>query len=166
MMQKMTDWHLNIDSWPGPDRNKWKGLRDIIQESPSGKYAAVLYSCSEIDINKEVGSFALCEAPKESPRLLLRPRGLTCLVTYAPERDIQWVGDRFCAVTSYSLRPGFSSSGQLKQFYGAMIFDVTELKVAYIPGVSSDKVVSAFPDKLSWKSWKRLSWWPRLWHKK
>ncbi len=166
MMQKMTDWHLDIDSWPGPDRKKWKGLRDIFQESPDGRYLAVLYSCSEIDIHKEVGSFALFEAPKDSPRLLVRPRGLTCFVTYDPGKDIQWIENQFCVVTSYSLKPDFSSSGQLNQFYGVMIFDVKECKVAYVPGVSSSKVMSSFPDNLQWRNWKRLSWWPRLWHKK
>jgi len=47
-----------------------------------------------------------------------------------------------------------------------MIFDVKERKVAYVPGASADKIVSAFPDKLDWKSWRRLSWWPRLWLKR
>jgi hypothetical protein len=161
----MKEWILDIDKWPGPNRKKWKGLRDIFQESPDGKYLAVLYSCGEIDIYKEVGHFALFEEPKDSPRLLVRPRCLTCLVTYAAGRDIQWIGDRFCVVTSYNLRPIFSLSGQLKQFYGAMIFDVKNRKVAYVPGVSSNEVMSAFPDNLSWNSWRRLSWWPRLWLK-
>jgi hypothetical protein len=163
MMKIINRWHLDIDSWPGPNRKKWKGLRDIIEESPDGKYVAVLYSCGEVGVNKEVGFFALLEEPKDSPRLLLRPRGLTCLVSYAAGKDIQWIGDRLCVVTSYSLRPSFSSSGQLKQFYGAIIFDVKERKVAYVPGASSSEVVSPLPDKLSWKSWRRLSWWPRLW---
>ncbi len=165
MIKIMNGWRLDIDAWPGPNRKKWKGLRDIIQESPDGKYVAVLYSCGEIDIYKEVGHFALFEEPKDSPNLLLRPRGLTCFVTYDPGKDIQWIDNRFCVVTSYSLRPCFSSSGQLKQFYGAIIFDVKERKVAYVPGASSSDVVSALPDKLSWKSWRRLSWWPRLWLK-
>ena len=164
-METMHGWCLDIDNWPGPNRKKWKGLRDIFQESPDGKYLAVLYSCGEIDIYKEVGFFALFEEPKDSPRLLVRPRGLTCFVTYDPGKDIQWIENRFCVVSTYCLRPSFSSSGQLKVFQGAMIFDVTERKVAYIPGVSADKVVSAFPDNLSWKSWRRLSWWPRLWLK-
>ena len=77
----MKEWRLDIDSWPGSNRKKWPGLRDIIQESPDGRYAAVIYSCGEIGIYKEVGSFALFEEPKDSPRLLLRPRGLTCLVS-------------------------------------------------------------------------------------
>ena len=161
----MTDWNLDIDAWPGPDRKKWKGLRDIFQESPDGKYLAVLYSCSEIDIHKEAGHFTLFEEPKDSPRLLLRPRGLTCFVTYDSGKDIQWLENRFCVVTSYSLKPSFSSSGQLKQFYGTMIFDVQDHKVAYLPGASADKVIAAFPDNLEWKSWRRLSWWPRLWQK-
>jgi hypothetical protein len=166
MMRIMNGWHLDIDSWPGPNRKKWKGLRDIFQESPDGRYLAVLYSCSEIDIYKEVGHFALYEEPKDSPRLLVRPRGLTCFVTYDPGKNIQWIENRFCVVTSYSLRPNFSSSGQLKQFYGAIIFDVKERKVAYVPGASSSEVSSALPDKLSWKSWRRLSWWPSLWLKR
>jgi hypothetical protein len=162
----MNEWRLDLDSWPGPDRKKWPGLRDVICESPDGRYVAVLYSCGEIGICKEVGFFTLLEGPKDSPRLLLRPRGLTCLVSGAAGRDIQWIGDRFCVVTSYSLRPGFSSSGQLKQFYGGMIFDVKERKVAYIPRTSSSEVISSLPDALTWRSWKRLLWWPRLWLKR
>lgn len=89
----MNGWHLDIDNWPGPDRKKWKGLGDIFQESPDGRYLAALYSCSEIDIYKEVGHFALFETPKHSPRLLVRPRALTCLVSYAEGKDIQWIGN-------------------------------------------------------------------------
>ena len=162
----MSQWHLNIDSWPGPNRNKWPGLRDVVQESPDGRHVAVLYSCGEVGINKEVGFFALLEEPKDSPRLLLRPRGLTCLVSYTTGKDIQWIENRFCIVSSYSLRPSFSSSGQLKQFYGTMVFDVEKHKVAYVPGASSEKIISELPDELVWRSWKRLSWWPRLWHKR
>lgn len=165
MMNEIYGWNLDIDSWPGPNRIKWKGLRDIFRESPDGKYLALIYSCGEIDIHKEVGSFALFEGPKDSPRLLVRPRGLTCFVTYDPGRDIQWIENRFCVVSPYSLKPDFSSSGRLKQFYGVMIFDILERKVAYIPGASSEKVASAFPDHLDWKSWRRLLWWPRLWLK-
>ena len=164
-METIHGWRLDIDKWPGINRKKWKGLRDIFQESPDGRYVAVLYSCSEIDIYKEVGHFALFEQPKDSPRLLIRPRGLTCFVTYDPGKDIQWMENRFCVVSTYCLRPSFSSSGQLKQFYGAMIFDVEQRRVAYIPGASTDKIVSAFPDNLSWKSWRLLSWLPRLWIK-
>ena len=57
-METIHGWHLDIDKWPGTNRKKWKGLRDIFQESPDGRYVAVLYSCSEIDIYKEVGHFA------------------------------------------------------------------------------------------------------------
>jgi hypothetical protein len=62
----MNGWQLDIDKWPGPNRKKWKGLREIFQESPDGKYLAVLYSCGEIDIYKEVG---FC-APEALPVLL------------------------------------------------------------------------------------------------
>ena len=65
----MRDWHLDIDAWSGPDRKKWPGLRDIVQESPDGRHVAVVYSCGEIDIYKEVGRFALLAGPPESPRL-------------------------------------------------------------------------------------------------
>lgn len=165
-METMHGWRLDIDNWPGPNRKKWKGLRDIFQESSDGRYLAVLYSCSEIDIYKEVGHFTLFEEPKDSPRLLVRPRGLTCFVTYDPGKDIQWLENRFCAVSTYCPKPSFSSSGQLKLFQGTMIFDVKERKVAYVPGASSSDIMSAFPDNLLWKNWRRLSWWPRLWLKR
>jgi hypothetical protein len=139
--------------------------QDIIQESPGGRYVAVLYSCGEIDIYKEVGLFVLLEEPKDSPQILLRPRGLTCLVSNSADTTIQWIGERFCVVTPYSIRPRLSLSGKVKSFYGTMVFDLKENKVAYVPGVSSEEIISALPDNLLWKSWKRLSWWPKLWHK-
>jgi hypothetical protein len=95
----MKEWRLDIDSWPGPNRKKWPGLRDVIQESPNSRHIAVLYSCGEIGIYKEVGLFALLEEPKNSPRLLLRPSGLTCLVSSTAGKSMQWIGDRFCVVT-------------------------------------------------------------------
>ena len=161
----MKEWRLDIDSWPGPDRKKWPGLRDVIAESPDGRYVTVVYSCGEIDIYKEVGLFALLEEPNDLPRLLLRPRGLTCLVSDTTGITAQWIENRFCVVTTYCIRPSFSLSGKFKSFCGAMVFDVEKRKVAYVPGASSGEVVSALPDKLLWRSWTRLSWWPRLWHK-
>jgi len=160
----MNRWCFDIDKWPGPDRKKWPGLRDLIQESPEGRYAAVLYACGEIDIYKEVGLFALFEGPKDSPRLLLRPPGLTCLVSTTAGKSIQWIGERFCVVAPYSIRLGIS--GKARSFYGTMVLDLEERRVSYVSGVSSDKVISTLPDNLSWKSWKRLSWWPILWHKR
>jgi len=159
----MKEWRLDIDKWPGPNRKKWPGLRDVITDSPDCRYVAVLYSCGEIGIYKEVGFFALLEEPKDSPRLLLRPRGLTCLVSYADGKTVQWIGNRFCVVTPYSIRPKLS--GKTQSFSGTMVFDVKDHKVAYVPGVSSEKIIPELPDKLLWRSWKRLSWWPRLWHK-
>jgi hypothetical protein len=164
MMKIMNGWRLAIDSWPGPNRKKWKGLRDIIEESPNGKYIAVLYSCGEVGINKETGCFALLEEPKDSPRLLLRPRGLTCLALYDPGKSMQWIENRYCVITPYSTKPGLF--GKLVTFYGTMVFDVKEHRVSYIPNISPDKVMQAIPDNLSWKSWKRLSWWPRSWLKR
>jgi len=161
----MKEWCLDIDSWPGPNRPKWPGLRDIIQESFSGRYVAVLYSCGEIGIYKEVGLFALLEEPKDSPQILLRPCGLTCLVSNSADTTIQWIGERFCVVTPYSIRPRLSLSGKVKSFYGTMVFDLKENKVAYVPGASSEEIISALPNNLLWKSWKRLSWWPKMWHK-
>ena len=160
----MKEWRLDIDSWPGPNRKKWPDLPDIIQESPDGRYAAVVYSCGEIGIYKEVGSFALFEEPKDSPRLLIRPRGLTCLVSNVDGKTVQWIGNRFCVVTPYSIRPKLS--GKTQSFSGTMVFDVKEQKVAYVPGASSEKIISELPGRLLWRSWKRLSWWPRLWHKR
>ena len=63
----MSEWHLNIDAWPGPNRRKWPDLRDIVQESPDGRHVAVVYSCGEIGIGKEVGLFALFAGPPDTP---------------------------------------------------------------------------------------------------
>jgi len=156
----MKEWLLDIDNWPCPNRKKWPKLRDVIKESPDGRHVAVVYSCGEIGISKEVGLFALLEEPKDSPRLLLRPRGLNCFAWYGAGTTVQWIGDRFCVVTPYCIRPKLFGKTQL--FSGSMYFDVEQRNVSYVPGYSSGKVISELPDELEWRSWKRLSWWPRL----
>jgi hypothetical protein len=107
----MKEWHLDIDAWPGPDRKKWTGLWDVIQESPDGRHVAVVYSCGEIGLCKEVGRFALLAGPPESPRLLLRPRNLTCLVSYSG-KTVRWIGERYCVVMPYWIRQCWSGKTQ------------------------------------------------------
>ena len=160
---RMREWRLNIDEWPGPDRKKWPGLRDVIQESPEGRYVAVVYSCNEVDIYKEVGLFALFAGPPDSPQLLLRPRGLMRLVWY-DGKTVQWFGERFCVVTQYCIRQRWVGSSQA--FIGTMFFDVEQRKVAYIPGTTSGEVISGIPDELAWTGWERLSQRPKLWYKR
>jgi len=139
----MRKWHLNIEEWHGPDRRKWPGLRDVIQESPEGRYVAVVYSCSEVDIYKEVGLFALFSGPPDSPRLLLRPRGLECLVRHN-DTTVQWVGERFCVVTPFYIRQRLA--GRSQSFGGTMYLDVEQRKAAYVPGAFSGEVISGLPN--------------------
>jgi hypothetical protein len=160
----MDEWRLNIDEWPGPDRKKWPGLRDVIAESPDGRRVAVVYSCGEIGIGKEVGSFAILQEPKLSPRLELRPRGLTCFVWYGEGTTVQWIGNRFCVVTPYCVRTELS--GKTQSFSGVMYFDVEEHKVAYVPGALAGKIITQIPDELVWRSWNIFTWRPRFWQKK
>ena len=156
----MREWRLDIDTWPGPDRKKWPGLRDVIQESPEGKYAAVVYSCSEIDIYKEVGLFALFGGPPDAPELLLRPRGLRCLVRYN-DTTVQWLGERFCVVTLYDIRQRLS--GRSEAVSGTLFVDLEQRKATYVPGASSGGDISGLPDGLVWRNWRWLSFWPLLW---
>ena len=159
----MRHWKLHIDAWPGPDRKKWPGLRDVIQESPAGRYAGVVYSCGEVSMCKETGLFALLAGPPDSPQLLLRPRGLTCLVRYGGT-TVQWIGERFCVVAPYSMRRRWF--GKPQPLSGVLYFDVEQRMAAYVPGASSAEAVSALPEGLAWSCWKRLSQWPGFWHKR
>ena len=157
----MSEWRLNIDAWPGPDRRKWPGLQDIVQESPDGRHVAVLYSCSEIDIYKEVGRFALLAGPREAPRLLLRPRNLNCLVSHS-DRAVQWIGGRYCVVTPYGIRQ--SLSGESTSFGGSLYVDVEQRKAAYLAGIYTRAAGSELPEGLVWRGWRWLSLWPVLWN--
>jgi hypothetical protein len=162
----MREWRLNIDAWPGPNRRKWPGLRDVVQESPDGRHLAVIYSCSEISIYKEVGRFALLAGPPEAPRLLLRLRNLTCLVSHS-DRAVQWIGERYCVVTPYGI--GQTLSGKSTSFGGTMYVDVEERKAAYVADVFPSAAVEELPVGLAWRRWAWLLLWPalgRLWKKR
>jgi hypothetical protein len=157
----MRNWHLNIEEWPGPDRRKWPGLRDVIKESPEGRYVAVVYSCGEVDIYKELGLFALFAGPPDSPRLQLRPRGLKCFVRH-DGTTVQWVGEMFCVVTPFCVRQRLA--GRPRSFGGTMHLDVEQRKAACVPAAFSGEVISGLPKGLAWRGWKRLSLWPWLRH--
>lgn len=156
----MSEWRLDIDAWPGPDRTNWPGLRDVIQESPDGWHVAVVYSCGEIDIYKEAGRFALFAGPPEAPRLLLRPPNLTCLVSHR-DTAVQWIGVRYCVVTPYWIRQCWS--GTTKAFGGTMYLDVEQHKAAYMAEIYPGAAVSELPAGLAWRNWAWLSFWPVLW---
>ena len=161
----MSEWRLDIEKWPGPDRKKWPHLKDVITPSPDGKHVAVVYAYGEVGIGKEVGLFALLSGPKETPLLLLRPSGLKCLVRYSGA-TVQWLGNRLCIVTPYDIRQRWN--GKSESYSGTLYFDVECRQVAYvpsIPGMIFDEITPNLPDNLDWKPWKRLSWWPKLWHK-
>jgi hypothetical protein len=155
----MSEWHLDVDSWPGPNRKKWPGLRDVVQESPDGRHVAVVYSCGEIGIYKEVGRFALLAGPPESPRLLLRPRSLVCLVSHSDEA-VQWIGGRYCVASPYGIRQ--CVSGKTRAFGGTLYVDVERRKAAYLADVYPSAAVSELPAGLAWRGWAWLSLWPWL----
>lgn len=156
----MSDWLLNIDAWPGPNRKKWPDLQDIVQESPDGRHIAVVYSCDEIGMGKEVGLFALLAGPPDAPTMLLRPRKLTCLVWYSGT-TVQWVGARYCVISPYCVRQRWSDKP--RAFGGTMYIDVEQRKAAYQPDVYPGAATSALPTGLAWRSWTWLSFWPLLW---
>jgi hypothetical protein len=156
----MHDWRLDITRWPGPDRRKWPGLRDEIHESPDGGYAAVVYSCGEVGVDKQVGLFALLSGPPDSPRLVLRPRNLWCLVRY-DDTTVRWLGNRYCVVTprrggrhraARTNRPTRSS-----QSIGALYIDLETRKAAFFAGDTSGALGSVPPDGLAWQGWEQLA---------
>jgi hypothetical protein len=157
----MSEWLLDIGAWPGPDRRKWPGLRDVVQESPDGRHAAVVYSCGEVGVSKEIGHFALLAGPPSSPRLLLRPRWLTCLVQF-DDTTVQWLDARYCVATVYRLAQNWS--GRLRAFGGTLYVDVEQRKAAYLAEVYSRSAGSEPPTGLAWRSWRWLSLWPVLWN--
>lgn len=159
----MNDWKPDMDLWPGPDRKRWPGLRDVVQESPDGRHAAVVYSCGEVGVNKEVGRFALLAGPPSAPRLLLRPRRLTCLVRF-DGTTLQWLCRRYCVVTPYCLRQRWS--GSVRTFGGTLYVDVEQRKAAYLAEVYTRVAGPEPPAGLAWRGWQWLSIWPVLWNVK
>jgi hypothetical protein len=96
-----TKWYLNTKRWRGPDRVKWKIDRDVVEPSPDGRFACVLYSCHETRLGCEAGLLTLLSGPPESPKVLLQPRGFTCF-DFSPRSSAQWLGgSRFVVVTAY-----------------------------------------------------------------
>ena len=94
-------WRLDVDQWPGPDRQRWHITRDLVLPSPDGRFACVLYSITEIRLHYDVGRLTLLGAPPERPSLLFQPRGLIC-VDFTPSPSMQWLsGSRYVAVTAY-----------------------------------------------------------------
>jgi hypothetical protein len=156
----MSKWNLDIDAWPGPDRKKWPGLRDVIQESPDGRHVAVVYACGEVGICKDVGRFALLAGPPESPRVLLRPRSLTCLMSHSG-KTVQWIGGRYCVVTAYGIRPCLD--GKSTALGGTLYVDVEQRKAAYLAELYAGAPISELPAGLTWKRWMWLSFWPVFW---
>jgi len=157
----MSEWHLDIDGWPGPDRRKYPGTLDILKESPDGKHVAVVYSCGEVGIDKQVGRFALLQGPPDSPWLLLRPRRLLCFVYY-DDTTAQWIGSRFCAVTPYRTRQHWS--GVSRAFIDTLYLDVVLRRMACAFDVSSHEAVTELPAGLVWRSWRWLWLWPLIRH--
>lgn len=94
-------WRLDIAHWPGPDRVRWHIDRDLVEPSPNGRFACVLYSCFEIRLNTDVGLLMLLAGPPESPTGLFQPREFTGL-DFAPSPSMQWLnGSRYVAATAY-----------------------------------------------------------------
>jgi hypothetical protein len=151
------EWKIDFDRWPGPDREKWPGLRDIIHESPDGRHAAVVYSCGEMGVDKQIGRFALLAGPPDSPRILLRPRRLSCFVYY-DDTTVQWIGENYCVISPYLLRRPLS--GYAYPRISTMFFDLQYRKVSYIPGDASGRTVPHLSEGLNWKNWNWLSLWP------
>ncbi len=157
----MSEWNLSIAAWPGPNRRKWPWLSDMVHESPDGRHVAVVYSCGEVGVGKEIGRLALLAGPPGSPRMLLRPRGLTCLVRY-DDTTAQWLGGRYCMVTPYWFGPAWS--GRSRTFGGTLYVDVEQRKAAYLAEAYARAPGSEPPAGLAWRDWRWLSLWPVLWN--
>lgn len=154
------EWRLDTGTWPGPNRRKWRWLNDSVCESPDGRHAAVVYSCGEIGVGKEIGHFALLAGPPDRPRLLVRSRCLTCLAPCGGPAA-HWIGNRYCVVTPYRLRPDWS--GGQRSVSGTLYLDVDERRAAYLAGVHADVTLTGMPAGLVWRRWRWLSVWPMTW---
>jgi len=95
---RSTKWFLDTEHWPGPDRLRWSIVRDVVEPSPDGRFACVLYSCFEIRLGCEVGLLTLLTGSRfvavtaylyNSRRARIRsPRPLNMIVSL--ERESKW----------------------------------------------------------------------------
>jgi hypothetical protein len=168
-----TKWHLDTDRWPGPDRAKWKIDCDVVEPSPDGRLACVLYSCCEIRLGCKVGLLTLLSGPPGSPTVLLQPPGFTCF-DFSPWPSAQWLGGgRFVAVTAYLYRPITNRIELLALTFLDTVdrsfahFEIP-LELAGRPLIESGDawIISQSPDRLpenrlsasslTWQPWSRL----------
>ncbi len=167
------NWKLDTQHWPGPDRIRWGIDRDLVEPSPDGRFACVLYSCCEIRLGCDVGLLTLLGGPPESPTDLLQPKGFTCF-DFSPRPSAQWLGGSRCVVvTAYLYRPATNRIDLLAFTFldtatRAFAHWETTLELAGRQFVESgDQWVIAenscdrpllrlTPERLSWKPWSRM----------
>ena len=171
-----TGWFLDTERWPGPDRRRWGITRDVVEPSPDGRFACVLYSCNEIRLHWDVGLLTLLAGSPASPTVLLQPRHFTC-VDWTPSPSAQWLrGSRVVAVTAYvqplrrnrADRLALAFLDTTDQTYALLdiALDVAGRPLVevgddwVIPGTAGNSAeVRISPDTLTWKRWSRLRWW-------
>ena len=167
-----TNWFLDTDHWPGPDRRRWRIVRDLVEPSPDGQLACILYSCCEIRLGCEVGLLTLLGGSPESPTVLVQPRDFTCL-DCSPSPSAQWLrGSRFVVVTAYL----YNARRNRVDLQAFTFLDTSDRTVAFfdislevagrrfvedghewvIParsGTSDSAEIRIFPGDLTWKQW-------------
>ncbi len=169
-----TGWFLDTEHWPGPDRRRWNISRDVVEPSPDGRLACVLYSCCEIRLSCDAGLLTLLAGPPESPTVLLQPRGFTCF-DFSPSPSAQWLGgSRFVAVTYlYNSRRNrvdlmaftfldttdhtFALLDVSLEVAGRRLVEVgDEWVIPGRPGAGDSAAVRISPDELTWTRWDKL----------
>lgn len=170
---KSTKWRLDTDRWPGPDRAKWKIDRDVVEPSPDGRLACVLYSCCEIRLGCRVGLLTLLGGSPRTPTVLLQPPGFTCF-DFSPRSSAQWLaGSRFVMVTAYLYRPAtnrvdllaltFLDTAALAFAHHEIPLDIAghrliesgdEWTIQQVPDRAQELSLSA--SSLNWQPWSRF----------
>jgi hypothetical protein len=119
-------WRLDVQSWPGPNRQRWGINQDVVLPSPDGQFACVLYSCAEIRMGWIVGHLALLKGPREKPAVILSPPNFTCV---SGRHCIQWLdGSRFCVVMPFL----FNQADNRFELLGYTFLDVVNETFAHI----------------------------------
>lgn len=165
-------WKLEVERWPGPDRQRWHITRDEVVPSPDGRFACVVYSCNEIRLHWEAGLLALLAGPPEGPTVVLRPRGFHCLDA-SPIAPAQWLGGSRFVVVTHVYETLWKRGTQLA-FTFLDTFERRFAKIEVVPGAVGKRFVETddewvIPvagetpgeqriarDALEWKDWRKL----------
>lgn len=92
-------WEIDVESLPGPDREKVLYVSDALFQSPDGSRAALVYSIDELSMGAYHGSLAVF-SDRDLPWLEFNPLSFLCFPT-----SVTWLSNDLFAVGTHLVLP-------------------------------------------------------------